>query len=206
MKPAREPGPLPSPPLLRRGALALAVLLTTPACTAGGSTTAAATSTDATAGSTGTTPREPAQLVTADAWVQVEAAADPYADHRPETVECGLGGIFVEEGELDIDTNLCNYAMIEQPGLAEVRTGDTLTLSMRHFDLTAPEPASAHVALLLGEALAWERTLLIPGPAEVISVDIDAPTDLPAGEPVRFHLHNHGQNTWILTGITVTPP
>ncbi len=170
-----------------------------------GQTAASETVTTTAGGSSSTGPREPAQLVTAEAWVQLEAAADPYVEHRPDPVECGLGGIFVEEGELDIDTNLCNYVMIEQPGLAPVRAGDTLTLAMRHFDLTAPEPATAHVALLLNETLAWERTLLIPGPAEVISVDFEAPIDLPEGEPVRFHLHNHGQNTWILTGVTVTP-
>jgi len=203
--PAPAQSPMSSPPLLRRCTLALAFALTTPACTAGGIASSTTTSTEATVGSSGASPREPAPLVAADAWVQLEAAADPYADHRPETVECGLGGIFVEEGELDIDTNLCNYVMIEQPGLAEVRAGDTLTLAMRHFDLTAPEPATAHVALLLGGTLAWERALLIPGPAEVLSVEIEAPVDLPIGEPVRFHLHNHGQNTWILTGITVTP-
>ncbi len=199
------------PHALRRGVLALSVGSIGAAGCAGGtgqtvaSATGSETATETAAASSSTGPREPAQLVTADAWVQLEAAADPYADHRPETVECGLGGLFVEEGELDIDTNLCNYVMIEQPGLAPVRAGDTLTLAMRHFDLTAPEPATAHVALLLGETLAWERTLLIPGPAEVIGVDFEAPIDLPEGEPVRFHLHNHGQNTWILTGVTVTP-
>jgi len=200
-------------PLLRRRSLALPLALTLalilplapPGCTVDDSPNGTATSPGTTAGSSGADTRKPAQLVAADAWFQLDAATDPYADHRPETVECGLGGIFVDEGELDIDTNLCNYVTLEQPGLAEVRAGDTLTLVMRHFDLAAPEPATAHVALLLDGTLAWERTLLIPGPAEVISVDIDAPIDLPIGEPARFHLHNHGQNTWILTGITVTP-
>ena len=135
----------------------------------------------------------------------MEATADPLADHRPAPVDCGLAGIFLEGDELDIDTNFCNYAMIEQPGLVEVKEGATITLSMRHFDLTAAEPATAHVALLLGETIAWERTLVIPGPAEVITLDIDAPIDHPLGAPVRFHLHNHGQNTWTLSSITVTP-
>jgi len=186
-----------------RGAIQLC-FISLLACTGSSGETESSQSDASTQGST-TASQEPMELVIADAWVHVEEAADPLADHRPETVDCGIGGLFVELGELDIDTNLCNYVMIEQPGLAAVPEGATLTLSMRHFDLTAPEPATAHVALLLGDTLAWERVLPIPGPAEVISVDITAPVALPPGGPVRFHLHNHGQNTWILTGIKVTP-
>ena len=36
-------------------------------------------------------------------------------------------------------------------------------------------------------------------------LDVPAPAAFPAGTPVHFHLHNHGQNTWIFTGVTVTP-
>ena len=171
--------------------------------TAAGTETTTLTTTD-TDTATGT-PAEPMQLVRADAWVAVEELADPLASHRPEPVDCGLGGLFVEGEELDIDTNFCNYAMLEQAGLAEIPEGATLTLSMRHFDLTAPEPAMAHVALLLGDVIAWEQMVIIPGPAEVITTDFPTPMAYAKGEPVRFHLHNHGQNTWILTGVTVTP-
>ncbi len=202
---ARDAEPVRAPLL----ALALALALTPAAACQGGtpSSTETGTGTDSQgSGSSSTgTPAEPMQLVRADAWVAVEKIADPLADHRPEPVDCSLGGLLVEGEELDIDTNLCNYAMLEQPGLAEIPEGATLTLAMRHFDLTAPEPATAHVALLLGDVIAWERTLIIPGPAEVITTDFPAPMAYAKGEPVRFHLHNHGQNTWILTGVTVTP-
>ncbi len=186
------------------------VLALAGACQGGGTSSSAGTGTGTgtdtdTSGTETGTPAGPMQLVRADAWVAVEELADPLASHRPETVDCGLGGLFVEGEELEIDTNLCNYAMLEQPGLAAVPEGATLTLAMRHFDLTAPEPAMAHIALLLGDVIAWERTLIIPGPAEVITVDFAAPVAFAKGGPVRFHLHNHGQNTWILTGVTVTP-
>jgi hypothetical protein len=193
-----------------RAATAVAVVVALGACAGGESMTAATDSSvgsDATSsGAASTTAAaEPEPLTLNDLWVQMEAAADPLADHRPDPVDCGIAGIFLEGEELDIDTNFCNYAMIEQPGLVEVKEGATITLSMRHFDLTAAEPATAHVALLLGETIAWERTLVIPGPAEVITVDFDAPVDHPLGAPVRFHLHNHGQNSWTLSSIMVTP-
>lgn len=175
------------------------------ACQGGATSSDTGTDTSGTETSEASTPAEPMQLVRADAWVAVEEPADPLASHRPEPVDCGLGGLFVEGEELEIDTNFCNYGMLEQPGLAKIPAGATLTLAMRHFDLTAPEPATAHVALLLGDVIAWERTLIIPGPAEVITVDFEAPMAFPKGGPIRFHLHNHGQNTWILTGVTVTP-
>lgn len=194
---------------MRSSTSAAALALALVGC-AGGSTTAttAASETSDTASSDAsstTAAPEPVPLTLNDRWVQTAAADDPLADHRPDPVDCGIAGIFLEGEELDIDTNFCNYAMLEQPGLVAVAEGATITLSMRHFDLTAAEPATAHVALLLGEAVAWERTLVVPGPAAVISVDFEAPVDHPLGAPVRFHLHNHGQNSWTLTSIMVTP-
>ncbi|MCB9565889.1 MAG: hypothetical protein H6710_01455 [Myxococcales bacterium] len=197
--PRRAPHRSPSPRLVGVAPLALAL-----ACAAGPQGTTEGASEASGASSTGPA-GEPAELVIADAWEQVDGASDPLADHRPDPVECGLAGIFVESGELEIDTNFCNYAMVVQPGLVPVPAGSTLTIKLRHYDLTAAAPASAHVALLIGGEIVWEKMIVIPGPAEVISVDVPAPTAQPAGVPVHFHLHNHGQNNWILTGVTVTP-
>jgi len=48
-----------------------------------------------------------------------------------------------------------------------------------------------------------EGKVEIPGKAMVYDEGLVADFALAAGEPVVFHLHNHGQNTWTLASIQV---
>lgn len=140
-------------------------------------------------------------IVVADEWRKTAAEDDPLAQHRPDPVECDIAGWFVEDDELEINTARCNYLFVEQPALVEVGRGDLVRLGLRHFDLTAPEPATAHVALLFGDVVVWELDLTIPHEAQVLDVEWTAQRALPAGAPVGLHLHNHGQNTWTLAHV-----
>jgi hypothetical protein len=157
---------------------------------------------------TGTTASDPTggervALVTPMAWTQVAAADDPLADHRPAAVMCPLGAWVFEEQGLEVSTATCNYGMFTQPSLVDVAAGARLTASVYHFDLVAEEPATAHVALLIGEAVIWEEDIAIPGPANAFTIDLPAASAWPKGTPVYFHLHNHGQNTWTVGAIEV---
>ncbi len=184
-----------------------AALALTLACAAACAADDAAT---ATAGSTATTattaPGEPQDLVDNALWQDGDPALDPLAAHRPALVECGLAGWYVEVSELEVDTNFCNYADLVQPALVDVPAGATLRVTLRHYDLTAVDPAEAHLALVIGGDIAWEKQIAVPGPAAVITEDAPIAAAHPAGTPVHLHLHNHGQNTWIFTSATVTPP
>jgi hypothetical protein len=144
-------------------------------------------------------------LAVAEEWRALAAEDDPFASHRPAEVDCGLAGYYPERGALEIDTAYCNYLAIEQPALHAVRAGDELEIQLAHFDLTAPGEAEAHVALSLADAPQWEVTLAIPSPAYVINASARATRALAEGEPIRFHLHNHGQNTWQLAALVVVP-
>ena len=138
------------------------------------------------------------ELVDHELWEQIEAAEDPLADHRPQTVECGIAGAFLEFDRYEVDTNFCNYLAVRQPSLGAIEEGQILELGLYHFDLTAPEPAEAHVAMLVEGEIMWERTIPIPGPGSVFDESFASPISAPAGSEVVFHLHNHGQNTWAL--------
>lgn len=141
-------------------------------------------------------------LIDHQAWTQLDAAGDPLADHRPSIVECGLGGWYLEDETLEIDTNLCNYLALAQPSLAAITEGRTLRIEFYYFNLVAPEPALAHVAVLVDGQLLWEDEIEIPGDAQVVELEIDSPLSAPIGAELVFHLHNHGQNTWVLQGIS----
>jgi hypothetical protein len=136
-------------------------------------------------------------------WMPVPAETDPLAAHRPADVNCPLGGWLFEPQGLEINTLQCNYAMFGQPARAAIVKGARVVASLYHFDLVAEAPATAHVALLVGDSLVWEQEIAIPGKANAYAIDVPAPFAADPGTPVYFHLHNHGQNTWTLGAIEV---
>jgi hypothetical protein len=136
-------------------------------------------------------------------WQMLDGAADPLADHRPATVECGLAGWYVEDEQLEVDTNFCNYLGLAQPGLAAIEQGKRVRLGLYYFDLVAPEPAMGHVAILVDGQVLWEDEIEIPGPAKVFDLEFESPLTAELGAEVVFHLHNHGQNTWVLQSVSV---
>ena len=138
-------------------------------------------------------------LTDPNGWEKQAAFQDPLADHRPADLHCGLSAYFVETGYLEVDTMACPYVSVQQGSLHAIHAGDPVEIEVFHYDLTSPEPAQGHVAILFGDDLQWERYIDIPQPANVIDDCFTATRDLKPGEPIVFHLHNHGQNTWALT-------
>lgn len=147
----------------------------------------------------------PLELVEAGAWRYAPLADDPLSDHQPGAVDCGIAGFLIERGELEMDTGSCNYLWLSQEALHAVAPGDRIALSLRHFDLTAPEPSQGHVALLFDGQLQWETRIDIPHAAQVLEVEFEAADALVRGGQVAVHLHNHGQNTWTLAHVRVRP-
>lgn len=146
----------------------------------------------------------PVSLVRPEAWDLDAAADDPFADHRPEYVQCELGWD-VETGLFEVDTGLCRYGAFVQPTLAPIRAGDQLELVLLHDALHSEEgPATAHVAVALGSEIAWETELPIPSEAGEIRPTWTASADVQVGTPIRLHLHNHGPNNYRLAALTVT--
>jgi hypothetical protein len=144
-----------------------------------------------------------ALLIDHQSWQRYERSLDPLIAEQPPELACGVAGFFVERGELEIDSRRCNYLLAEHPALRDVQPGQRISLEFRHFDLEAPEPAQTHVAILFGDQLQWEIEIPIPSPANVIRAEFVATTELLAGEPIRLHLHNHGQNTYTFAWMRV---
>ena len=145
---------------------------------------------------TGSPAKNTVALITENDWSELPAEDDPFPSHRPDPVQCDPDGWHPEDGVLEIETNLCNYASLTQPSLASVEAGDTLDLLVYHSALAAPEPAEAHISILLGADVIWEANIPIPSISEIYSSTLTAPSAAPAGTPVVIHLHNHGGNAW----------
>ncbi|HTU58104.1 MAG TPA: hypothetical protein VMF89_06715, partial [Polyangiales bacterium] len=140
-------------------------------------------------------------LIDQQEWRNYESALDPLPEHQPDEIRCTIAGWFVERGALEVDTQQCNYVLVEHPVQRAVPEGSTVQLELVHFDLDAPEPATAHVALFFGADLQWQREIPIPSFAYVYKETFQATRALDEGEPIRLHLHNHGQNTWLLDSL-----
>lgn len=50
----------------------------------------------------------------------------------------------------------------------------------------------------------WSTKVPIPAVSATIEESWTAGRSLEVGEPVYFHIHNHGENNWSLTGLTAT--
>jgi hypothetical protein len=154
---------------------------------------------------------EPGSLIDHPKWQVIDAADDPLADHRPEMIDCGVAGWLIEENlltgtnTLEVRTNDCNYLAVAQPSVVALEQGQLVHVIFYHFDLVAPEPALAHVAILVDGQLLWEQEIAVPGDAAVYDVEFPSPISAELGSQVVFHLHNHGQNTWVLQDLNAIP-
>lgn len=147
-----------------------------------------------------------AALVDPAAWVLDLDAADPLADHRPETVACSTASIDEEYGGVEIDTTACTYAQLQQPLRSALEAGEPLRVIAWHQALAALEPAEAHLALLVDDVVVWEQHVAIPGDAQAWDTTFDSPLSAEAGSRVLLHLHNHGANTWTLADFARAEP
>jgi hypothetical protein len=150
-------------------------------------------------------------LVSAEEWRAVSLAEDPFAGWAPAQVSCSpIAGYYPEQAGLEIDTTRCNFVTLTQPLLRALPAGARIEVEFVHFDLTAPEPAEARLALLLptdgsgdgGSPIpSWEITVPIPSAAKRVVEVFSTASALDENVPVLFHLQNHGQNTWRLLRV-----
>jgi len=149
------------------------------------------------------TPEAPSgALVVSSAWVDADMALDPLPEHRPAEIVCEPLSVIPQYGFLDVSTDACNYVLVTQPLGADIAPGEAVLIESGHLTLFAPEgPASGHMALSIAGELVWERIVPIPSEAEVYTDTVVVEQGASAGDPVVFHLHNHGANEWRFFGV-----
>jgi len=145
------------------------------------------------------------RLLAPEQW-RAAATPDPLEAHRPSLVECSpIAGWYPEDDALEVDTGRCNYVDLTQPVDVSGTGRRRLRGSITHFDLVAPEPTAAHVAMLLDGMVLWERDIPIPSPANSFTLDVSLQASTCSDAELRLHLHNHGQNTWVVGPLTLFP-
>jgi len=145
-------------------------------------------------------------LIDHASWHTYPASLDPLPSHQPNEIVCGRSGWYIERQLdamplLEVDTQLCNYTLLEHPSAHALAEGTQITLTLQHYDLLSAAPATAHVALFFGETLEWETHIDIPASAAVHTYTWRSSQTYPADTSIRLHLHNHGQNTWMFVSL-----
>jgi hypothetical protein len=139
-------------------------------------------------------------------WHSYDATLDPLRSHQPAELSCAASATFLEYGSFEVDTTRCNYVLSEHPALLALAAGTQVKMEILYYDLAAPEPAEAHLALLFGDALQWETHIPIPKAGDVIEVSFAATRTLALGDPIRLHLHNHGGNSYMVVSVQALVP
>jgi hypothetical protein len=153
-------------------------------------------------------------LVEHTAWTIVPEDLDPFppppgGDAGTARARCGPGDMMVEElnGELSytIKTRLCSYGTAEQPALSSVAAGELLTMRIWYFSQLRFEATEATSILAFGSDPVWTRTVPLPATTGgLLLATMPAPVALAMGTPIRWHISNHGENSWNILEASVT--
>lgn len=149
--------------------------------------------------------REPIAVLDPFGLEPVPASDDPLAEHRPPWAECPVAAWGPEGGGFEIQTGVCAYGAFAQPLGVDLSRGDALRVSIWHDLLDAPEPATGHVAVLLGREVVWEAEVAIPAASAALEATIELEEDVDADERLGIHLHNHGFNSWRVVAVDAVP-
>lgn len=154
------------------------------------------------AGDDGTT----TMVIDPQGWEIVEGQEDPFAGERPDDATCDPSAVSQEmfggEPALEVWTGLCDWVSVAQPLQVSLPAGAAVTLRLWHFELTAPAPGAARLAVAIDGEPVWEQTIAIPAESGLVRETWTLPRAAAAGAPIVFHLDNHGANTYALLEIS----
>jgi hypothetical protein len=119
-----------------------------------------------------------------------------FPEHQPEQIDCPVTAFQVEIDQLEIQTDNCNYAIVEWVTQRFVPKDTILEALVLHTGLWALEEGTAHFALSIEGDVFWEESPPIPSNTEFFFHEMIWPKSIPTGTIVQLHLHNHGANDW----------
>ncbi len=137
----------------------------------------------------------PRLLVDAGAWQILDDSEDPIG---PAPEPCGAAGVQVESGVIEVQTDTCPWVTLGQPSLSALEEGELLSLLAWHGTLAAPEPATGHMSIWIGDEEIWRIEPEIPSEGVIYDERLTVPSSAPEATLIRLHVHNHGANAWRL--------
>lgn len=149
-------------------------------------------------------------LVDMTAWELMDPASDPFSP--PSDVDlCDAEEVRMEPFgtagpiALDVDTRRgCGWATVEQETTTDLLAGDEVQVRIFYFSQTSFPEAEAELVLAFDDEPFWSAVVPIPAPSKLEAPLVPITNDVPAGTKVRFHVGNHGDNSWNLIELSRT--
>lgn len=149
-------------------------------------------------------------LIDHSAWRVVPWSDDPFADEASAPEACGETTFGVEpfgsETVFSVDGLDCAWMTVQQPLLHGLRAGDLVRVRVWNFELTGRRGNTATLAMWVDNAPFWSKELPIPGPSALTIEFVEVTSDIAAGSPLTWHVHNHGSNSYSLFEVTLIVP
>lgn len=133
-------------------------------------------------------------------WRQVPREQDPYRSMAPSG-KCEDVAYKLEDGVIEVETGICTFFTVDQTLSRDLKAGQTLKVIFWHLQLTAASSANAYVSFTIGTTSIYVKKIPIPSGPEVYEETITLKQDFKKGEPLYFHIHNHGSNSWKLLAL-----
>jgi hypothetical protein len=147
-------------------------------------------------------------------WTFLPPAQDPFRVDSPDggtpKVVCSTAAqanfeIFGGEESFTVYTRgECSWVTLEQPALIDVAEGEPLFLRIFYFSQATFDPAQARVLIAFDDQIAWSTTVPLPTTSGLLYETISAPRRITPTTRVRWHLDNHGDNSWNILELSVT--
>lgn len=151
-------------------------------------------------------------LIDNTVWALVDVDGDPFVvDGGPSPDLCPESDIqweYTPDGIwLDVSTEGCAWATLQQPLLHAVAAGDLVRVTVVHFEIYAGDTDyTLRVALGADAEIIWTETVALGAGYEVIQATVSPLNDHAEGAPIWYHVSNHGENNWSLVAIDLLVP
>ena len=149
-------------------------------------------------------------LINAFDWQSTSRDEDPFhalipqdnmSDLSCESMAHGVEEVSPGVWSYSIETDRCHWLTIKQGSRRSIHAGDRVKLKVWHFELHAPQHAVAHVGLATNKEVLMIAEEVIPQEGRMLKLEAEFTRDLAIGEPIYFHVDNHGANSWHLLDI-----
>lgn len=153
---------------------------------------------------------ETVSLVDHEVWEPLPMEMDPFQPAPGDRIyECREGidtgpEVVNEELQFHVLTGFCNWATYTQPLEEPLAAGEQLYLKLLVYQQVEFPGVVATVGVAVGEEIVFTDELIVPT-AESKFYDVAVPLSErhEAGEPICFHVGNHGTNSWNIIDLAV---
>ncbi len=146
-------------------------------------------------------------LTDPEAWSFVDPVDDALWPPPPDAAVCDADALqlqaFGDDVAVEIDTRFgCGHATVAQPISAALRTGDEVQIRIFHFAQASFPADVAEVAVAIDDEILLQARVPIPTDAGLLSSRVPVGRDHAVGSVARFHVGNHGDNSWNLVELS----